>query len=104
VTSPTSPGAGLQWETNSCNYNNFSKNIYLSGKCHKQETRINGNFSYILTWPTGNKLTVEYVKSQSGNHIWTLDGKSAVAIEINREHLRGFSLDLNQLIEWKDNP
>jgi hypothetical protein len=92
-----------QWETYSCDYEDLSKDISLSGRCHKQQTEINGNFAYILTWPSGNKVTVEYVKSQSGNHIWKLNGESAVAVEINRENLRGFTLDLNQIIEWQDN-
>jgi len=69
-----------------------------------EQAEIHGSFAYILSWPSGNKVSVEYVSSQSGNHIWKLNGQSAAAIEINREHLRGFTLDLNQIIEWQDNP
>lgn len=98
------PAARPKLETYSCDYENFSKTISLSGGCQMQESEVNGNFAYILTWPSGNKVTVEYVKSQSGNHIWRLNGASAAAVEINREHLRGFSLDLDQVIEWQDRP
>ncbi len=93
-----------KWETYSCDYFDFKKDITLSGRCHKEETQINNNFGYILTWPSGNKVTIEYVNSQSGNHIWKINEEPAAAIEIDREHLKGFSLDLNQIIEWQDNP
>lgn len=96
--------ANPKWETYSCEYQDLKKNILLSGRCHKQETKIHGNFAYILTWPSGNKVTVEYVNSQSGNHIWKINGEPAAAIELNRENLKGFSLDLNQIIEWQDRP
>jgi hypothetical protein len=96
--------ANPKWETYSCEYQDLKKNILLSGRCHKQETKIHGNFAYILTWPSGNKVTVEYVNSQSGNHIWKINGEPAAAIEVNRENLKGFSLDLNQIIEWQDRP
>lgn len=99
--SPANPG---KFETYSCEYQDLSKNIILGGRCHKQETSFSGNFGYTLTWPSGSKLSIEYVKSQSGNHIWKINGKNAVAIEINREHLRGFTTDLNQFIEWQDQP
>lgn len=98
---PSNPG---KFETYSCDYQDLAKNIILSGRCHKQETSISGNFGYTLTWPSGSKLSIEYVKSQGGNHIWKINGKNAVAIEINREHLRGFTTDLNQFIEWQDQP
>lgn len=91
-----------QWETYSCEYMDLKKDIMLTGKCHKEDTKINGNFAYILVWPNGNKVTVEYVNSQSGHHIWRINGEAAAAIEINREHLQGFSLDLNQFLEWQD--
>ena len=92
------------FETHSCDYQNLSKNMVLSGPCHKQEKYFSGNFGYILTWPSGNNISIEYIKSQSGNHIWKINGKSAVAVEINREHLRGFTTDLNQFLEWQDRP
>jgi hypothetical protein len=93
-----------KWETYSCEYDNFAKDITLTGRCHMQETEINGNFGYVLTWPSGNKVTVDYINSQSGNHIWRINGQPAVAFEITREHVRGFSLDLNQILEWQDRP
>ena len=93
-----------KFETYSCEYQDLAKNIILSGRCHKQQTEISGNFGYILTWPSGGKISIEYVNSQGGNHIWKISGKNAVAIEINREHLRGFTTDLNQFIEWQDHP
>ena len=96
--------ASPKWETYSCEYMDIKKDISLSGKCHKQETEINGKFAYVLSWPSGNKVTVEYVNSQSGSHLWKINGQSAAAIEVNREHLKGFSLDLNQILEWQDKP
>lgn len=104
VISGSAYGAQGRWETYSCEYFDFRKDISLSGRCHKQETKINGNFAYILSWPSGNKVTVEYVNSQSGNHIWKINGQAAAAIEVNRENLKGFTLDLNQIIEWQERP
>jgi hypothetical protein len=89
-------------ETYSCEYFDLQKNVMLTGLCHKEATKINGHFAYILTWPSGNKVSVEYINSQSGNHIWRLNGEAAVGIEITRDHLKGFMLDLNQLLEWED--
>jgi hypothetical protein len=97
-------GAGPKWETYSCEYGDIKKDVSLSGRCHKEETRINGNFAYILVWPSGNKVTVEYVNAQSGHHIWKINGAPAAAIELNRENLKGFSLDLKQFLEWQDRP
>ena len=96
--------ASLKWETYSCEYLDIKNDILLSGRCHKQETEINGNFAYILTWPSGNKVTVEYINSQSGNHIWKINNEPAAGIEVTRENIKGFSLDLNQILEWNDKP
>lgn len=93
-----------KWETHSCEYLDIKKELSFSGRCHKKHTEINGNFAYILTWPSGNKVTVEYVDSQSGNHIWKINRQPAAAVEVDRENLKGFSLDLNQILEWQDNP
>lgn len=92
------------FETHSCDYTDLSRDVTYSGRCHKQQTEINGHFAYILTWPSGGRVTVEFVNAQSGNHIWKLNGKAAVAVEISREQLKGFSLDLNQMLEWQDRP
>ncbi len=97
-------GAAPKWETFNCEYQDLANDILLSGRCHKEDTKIKDNFGYQLTWPSGNKVVVEYVNSQSGHHIWKINGKSAAAIEITRENLRGFTLDLNQFLEWQDNP
>ena len=93
--------ASPKWETYSCEYYDFKKDISLSGRCHMKEATLNGNFAYILAWPSGNKVTVEYVKSQSGFHIWKINGQPASGIEVSREHLKGFSHDLNQILEWQ---
>ena len=100
----SAPAKAEKSATHSCDYQNLSQNIVLSGPCHKQEKYFSGKFGYILTWPSGSKVSIEYIKSQSGNHIWKMNGKSAVAVEIDREHLRGFTTDLNQFIEWQDRP
>ena len=104
ATAGVAHAASSKWETYSCEYMDIKRDISLSGKCHKQEAEINGKFAYVLTWPSGGKVTVDYVNSQSGNHIWKINGQSAAAIEVNREHLKGFSLDLNQMLEWQDRP
>ncbi|NBO82885.1 MAG: hypothetical protein EBU75_08655 [Betaproteobacteria bacterium] len=98
------PAKTEKFATYSCDYQNLSENIVLSGPCHKQEKHFSGKFGYILTWPSGSKISIEYIKSQSGHHIWKMNGKSAVAVELDREHLRGFTTDLNQFIEWQDRP
>ena len=93
-----------KFETYSCEYQDIARNIELTGHCHKQQTDFSGKFGFVLTWPSGGKVTIEYVNSQSGNHIWKINDNNAVAIEINREHIKGFSMDLNQFIEWQDRP
>ena len=95
--------AAPNWETNNCEYQDLANDILLTGRCHKEDIKIKDNFGYQLTWPSGNKVTVEYVEAQSGHHLWKINGKSAAAIEITRENLRGFTLDLNQFLEWQDN-
>lgn len=97
-------GAAPKWETYHCEYQDLANDISLTGRCHKEEIKIDDHFGYQLTWPSGNKATVEYVNSQSGYHIWKINGKAAAAIEITREDVRGFTLDLNQFLEWQDNP
>jgi hypothetical protein len=97
-------GAAPKWETYNCEYMDLATDISLTGRCHKEDIKINDNFGYQLIWPSGNTVTVEYVGAQSGHHVWKINGKSAAAIEITRENLRGFSLDLNQFLEWQDNP
>lgn len=99
-----SPAKTEKFSTHSCDYQNLSQNIVLSGPCHKQEKYFSGKFGYILTWPSGSKVSIEYIKSQSGHHLWKMNGKNAVAVELDREHLRGFTTDLNQFIEWQDRP
>ncbi len=91
-----------KWETSSCEYFDLKKDVMLNGRCHKEATKINDHFGYLMTWPSGNKITVEYVNSQSGNHIWRINDEAAAAIEITRYHLKGFTLDLNQLLEWEE--
>lgn len=98
---PDVPAAEQKYKINSCEYNDFRRSISLSGSCYLQETSINGKFAYILSWPTGHKVTVEYINSQSGFHIWKINGHSASGVEVNREHLKGFSHDLNQILEWQ---
>ncbi len=97
-------GVAPKWETFNCEYMDLEKDISLTSRCHKEDIKIKDNFGYQLTWPSGNKVTVEYVGAESGHHIWKINGKSAAAIEITRENLRGFTLDLNQFLEWQDNP
>ena len=94
----------IGWDIFSCEYMNLENDILLSGHCRKEVTEINGNLAHILKWPSGNSVTVEFVRSQSGHHIWNINAEQSVAIEINRDHFRGFSMDLNQFLEWQDRP
>lgn len=94
----------MEWDIFSCEYQNLENDILLPGHCHREVTEINGNLMYILHWPSGDAVTVEFVNSQSGHHIWNINGEPAAAVEINREHFKGFSLDLNQFLEWQDRP
>jgi hypothetical protein len=104
VQAATNNTAKPKWEIYSCEYEDLKKDISLSGPCQMEQANIHGNFAYILTWPSGSKVTVEYVNAQGGSHIWKLNGQPAVGVEINRENLRGFTLDLNQFLEWQDRP
>jgi hypothetical protein len=71
------------------------------GPCFMRTTTINGNFGYILTFGDGTRVTIEYVKSQSGYHIWNINGQRGFGIEITRNSLRGASIDLQQIVEWE---
>jgi hypothetical protein len=102
LSAPLLAHSASKWETSSCDYSDIAKEVSLSGHCHKQESTVHGNFAYVLTWPSGNKVVVEYIKSQSGNHLWLINGQRAVGTEVTREQVRGFTLDLNQLLEWQD--
>lgn len=90
-----------EFRPKSCSYFDLSKDIALEG-CVMKESTVNGNFAYILTFKSGFKVTVEYVKSQGPNHIWRINGEKGMGYEINREHLHGVTLDLNEEIEWQD--
>jgi uncharacterized protein len=96
--------AKSQWETYSCEYFDLKKGINLDGRCHMEDTEINGHHAYILTWPSGNKVSVEFINSQSGHHIWRLNGEAAAATELSPKWFTGFTLDLNQALGWEQSP
>jgi hypothetical protein len=93
--------ADQKYKINSCEYNDLRRGISLSGSCYMQATSKDGNFAYILSWPNEHNVVVEYINSQSGFHIWKINGQPASGIEVSREHLKGFSHDLNQILEWQ---
>jgi len=72
------------------------------GPCRMRETTINGHFGYVLTFGNGTRVTVEYLKSQSGYHIWNINGERGFGVELNRSSLRGATLDLKQTVEWEE--
>ena len=99
--------AKSQWETYSCEYDDWKKGISLDGRCHMEDTEINGHHASILTWPSGNKVSVEFINHQGENNICRLNGEAAVAAvstEPSRKWFTGFTLDLNQELHWEKSP
>jgi hypothetical protein len=93
---------GQSFREKACSYSNLKTNVSVDGPCVLTQTKINGNFGYIVTFPQGVKVTVEYVDSSGPDHTWRINGQSGWGFEINREHLHGATLDLSQSIEWQD--
>jgi hypothetical protein len=96
------PAAGQDqtFAASRCSYFNIDSGKTLDGPCLLRTTTVNGNFGYVLTFGDGTRVTVEYVSAQSGYHIWKINGQSAFGVEINRQSLKGATLDLKQIIEW----
>ncbi len=72
------------------------------GPCRLRETTVNGNFAYVLSFADGTRVTVEYLASQSGYHIWNINGQRGFGVEQSRISLRGATLDLQQIVEWDE--
>jgi hypothetical protein len=83
-----------------CSYWNQDDNKFEDGPCLLRTTTLNGNFGYIVTFGDGTRITIEYVASQSGYHAWKINGRPGLGIEVNRENLKGATMDLKQAIEW----
>jgi hypothetical protein len=84
-----------------CSYDDIAKRLFIDGPCVLTETTTNGNFAYVITLKGGVKVIVEYLDSQGPDHKWKINGESAMGFEINRDHLHGATLDLNQSIDWQ---
>ena len=72
-------------------------------RCVLEVISPNGNFGYALLLISNGKtkrVNIEYVNSQSGNHIWKIDGLSGIGMEINRNWIRGVTQDLSVTVEW----
>jgi hypothetical protein len=97
------PAHATPFQEASCHYDNGTQKIVVDGPCTIDDTTINGHFAYIVTFKGGVKVTVEYLNSSGSDHLWKINGQSGWGFEINREHLHGATLDLNQSIDWEDN-
>jgi hypothetical protein len=95
---------GSKWEEPFCDYTDIKRDISVSGRCRMEEIPAGDHYAVQLTWPSGTRVRVEYVASQGGHHLWKINNISAAAIEINRDRLKGFTLDLNQFLEWDARP
>lgn len=84
----------------SCSYMNDAANKFADGPCLMRTSEVNGKFAYTLTFGDGTRVVVEYVASQSGYHIWRINGQSGFGVEVNRQHVKGATLDLKQTVEW----
>jgi hypothetical protein len=84
----------------SCSYMNDAANKFADGPCLMRTSEVNGKFAYTLTFGDGTRVVVEYVASQSGYHIWKINGQSGFGVEVNRQHVKGATLDLKQTVEW----
>ncbi|GEM_PF-7014113 len=99
-------------EVYKCEYLDLSKDIALiTEKCQIEETKKNGNFTYILRWTSGFEVVIEQVNSDSGYSIWKINNEPGVGMLINDddneylyeniEHIKGFTLDLKQFFKIK---
>jgi hypothetical protein len=43
------------YRAQSCSYGDMARNVYADGPCLMQDTKINGNFAFILIWPTATR-------------------------------------------------
>lgn len=84
----------------SCSYMNDATNTVADGPCLMRTSQVNGKFAYTLTFGDGTRVVIEYVASQSGYHLWKINGQSGFGVEVNRQHVKGATLDLKQIVEW----
>lgn len=84
----------------SCSYWSDAPSKVADGPCQVRTTQHNGNFAVVLTFRDGTRVMVEYVEGQSGYHKWKINGQPGFGVEVNREHLKGATLDLKQIVEW----
>jgi uncharacterized protein YecT (DUF1311 family) len=84
-----------------CTYFNAETTKIIEGPCTVRTTAINAHFGYILAFPDGTEVSIEYVQSSGPDHIWKINGQSAFGFEINRSHLHGATIDLTQSVEWQ---
>lgn len=72
------------------------------GPCRLREATVNGHFAYVLAFANGTRVTVEYLESQSGYHLWNINGQRGFGVELSRNSMRGATLDLKQTVEWEE--
>lgn len=96
-------GAQQTYTARSCSYWSDAPSKVADGPCQVRTTEQNGNFAVVLTFRDGTRVMVEYVDRQSGYHKWKINGQPGFGVEVNREHFKGASLDLKQIVEWDSN-
>ncbi len=92
----------VSYKAKTCSYSNLDTNVFADGSCTMQDTKLNGNFTYLMNFKNGTKASIEYLEAQGGMHSWRINGKPGMGFEIDREHLIGGTVDLKQFVEWRD--
>lgn len=104
VLAPALPSlVSAQTRTAFCEYYNASGNKSVNGPCLVTQTSAPGDATYAIkvTIPS-IEVDVRYLKHQGEFHRWTMNGASAAAYEIHRDHICGFTDDLNVTLCIRD--
>jgi len=85
-----------QTRTANCEYFNAADDKLISGPCLITEIPSPKDDVYTIkaTLPS-LEVEVRHLKHQGEYHRWTMNGASAAAYEIDRDHICGFTDDLN---------
>jgi hypothetical protein len=88
--------AQAQTRTAFCEYFNVSDNKLVNGPCLVTQVSSPRDTIYTIkvTLPS-LEVEVRYLKHQGEYHRWTMNGASAAAYELSRDHICGFTDDLN---------
>lgn len=88
--------ASAQTRTAACEYFSSNGSKLVSGPCLVTQLSAPSDPTYAIkvTLPSV-ELEIRYLKRQGEYHRWTVNGSSAAAYEINRDHICGFTDDLS---------